>query len=112
MGTGTGMQQQSVTAASVPVEKVDTGSSTLNKEINNFYKCVSDTHKDPPSLSTTDNCFTSNVDSGGSNGFIHEFVPGAIIIPHIHTEIIHSFNQQHHFFIFRHHFGDRHDFFH
>ena len=58
----------SVAAQSVPLTEIDTGSSSLNHEISNFYKCVTDTHKDPPSISVVDQCYSDNVQGGGSSG--------------------------------------------
>ena len=97
---------QSVAAASVPQTPVDTGSKVLNHQISNFYKCVSDTHKDPPPLFVVDSCFNNNVSTNG-----HLFTPNfSFEIPFHHFEeqppsiIVHSFNHHHHFFIFHHHF--------
>lgn len=58
----------SVAAQSVPLTEIDTGSSSLNHDISNFYKCVTDTHKDPPSISVVDQCYSDNVQGEGSSG--------------------------------------------
>jgi hypothetical protein len=61
----------SVAAQSVPLTKIDTGSSSLNHDISNFYNCVTDTHKDPPSISVVDQCYSDNVQGGGSSDSSH-----------------------------------------
>lgn len=53
---------------SVSQEKVSTGDSSLNKEINKFYSCVSRTHKDPPTLEKVDSCYYEGVGGSGSIG--------------------------------------------
>ena len=58
----------SVAAQSVPLTEIDTGSSSLNHDISNFYNCVTDTHKDPPSISVVDQCYSDNVQGGGISG--------------------------------------------
>ena len=58
----------SVAAQSVPLTEIDTGSSSLNHDISSFYNCVTDTHKDPPSISVVDQCYSDNVQGGGSSG--------------------------------------------
>lgn len=55
---------------SVVQEKVNTGNSNLDKEINKFYSCISKTHQDPPSLEKVDNCYSQTLggtDIGGSS---------------------------------------------
>jgi hypothetical protein len=58
----------SVAAQSVPLTEIYTGSNSLNHDISNFYNCVTDTHKDPPSISVVDQCYSDNVQGGGSSG--------------------------------------------
>lgn len=98
---------QSVAAASVPIQKVDTGNTSLDHRITNFYKCVSDTHKDPPPISKVNDCYFSNV--GTETGFQPEFIP-SFSFHHFDEQppsiIVHSFNG-HHFFVFHHHDGIR-----
>jgi len=53
---------------SVSQEKVSTGDSGLNKGINNFYSCVSKTHKDPPTIEKVDSCYYKGVGGGSSIG--------------------------------------------
>ncbi len=52
-------------AALPPViqEQVSTGNPNLDKQINEFYHCISKTHEDPPSIQTVDKCYNQN--SGG-----------------------------------------------
>jgi hypothetical protein len=49
-------------AALPPViqEEVNTGNPNLDKQINEFYHCISHTHEDPPSIQTVDNCYNQN----------------------------------------------------
>jgi hypothetical protein len=88
----------SVFAASgtVTQESVHTGNHDLDKQINNFYQCVSDTHKDPPPLFVVDQCYSDNVGHGGFTTFIphneHHFFHFNEVPPSI---IIHSFNHHH-----------------
>lgn len=88
------LSSQSALAVTVVQIKVDTGNSSLDQKINNFYKCISDTGKDPPTLKVTDNCFTDNV----SHDFISTFIP-AFRFHHFdsqpHSEILSSFNHSH-----------------
>lgn len=44
-------------------EQVNTGNPNVDKQINEFYHCISRTHEDPPSIQTVDNCYYQN--SGG-----------------------------------------------
>ena len=53
---------------SVSQEKVSTGYSGLNKGINNFYSCVSKTHKDPPTIEKVDSCYYKGVGGSSSIG--------------------------------------------
>jgi hypothetical protein len=41
-------------------EEVNTGNPNLDKQINEFYHCISKTHEDPPSIQTVDNCYSQN----------------------------------------------------
>jgi hypothetical protein len=43
--------------ASVVQEQVSTSNLNLDKEINEFYHCISKTHEDPPSIQSVDNCY-------------------------------------------------------
>ncbi len=51
---------------SVTQEKVSTGDSSLDKQINKFYGCISKTHQDPPNVEKVDSCYYQGV--GGSGG--------------------------------------------
>jgi hypothetical protein len=51
---------------SVVQEQVNTGNSNLDKEINNFYNCISKTHQDPPSINKVDNCYSQALGGSGS----------------------------------------------
>lgn len=51
---------------SVTQEKVSTGDSGLDKQINTFYSCISKTHQDPPTIEKVDSCYYQGV--GGSGG--------------------------------------------
>ncbi len=51
---------------SVVQEQVNTGNSNLDKEINNFYYCISKTHQDPPSINKVDNCYSQALGGSGS----------------------------------------------
>lgn len=54
---------------SVTQEKVSTGDSGLDKQINKFYSCISKTHQDPPTIEKVDSCYYQGVGgSGGSGG--------------------------------------------
>ena len=61
--------------ASVVQEQVNTGNPNLDKEINNFYSCISKTHQDPPSIQIVDNCYyqtsTGGINSGNDNNNNH-----------------------------------------
>jgi hypothetical protein len=52
-------------AGPVIQEPVDTGNPHLDKAINKFYNCLSDTHEDPPTVQKGDDCYHQTV---GSNG--------------------------------------------
>ncbi|MGC2680483.1 MAG: hypothetical protein WA323_01355 [Candidatus Nitrosopolaris sp.] len=52
-------------AGPVIQEPVDTGNPHLDKTINKFYNCLSDTHEDPPTVQKVDDCYHQTV---GSNG--------------------------------------------
>jgi hypothetical protein len=66
-GMGSGGYGGMVHGGSGPViqETVDTGNHDLDKAINSFYNCLSDTHEDPPTVQKVDNCYHQTV---GSNG--------------------------------------------
>ena len=51
---------------SVTQEKVSTGDSSFDKEINKFYSCISKTHQDPPTIEKVDSCYYQGI--GGSVG--------------------------------------------
>ncbi len=53
---------------SVVQEQVNTGNSRLDKEINNFYSCISKTHQDPPSINKVDDCYSQAFGGGYSGG--------------------------------------------
>lgn len=67
--------------ASVTQQPVNTGNTALDKQIETFYKCVSDTGQDPPSIQVTDGCFFDNVSGNHMSSSTHH-----------HTHIIESFN--------------------
>lgn len=48
-------------------EKVNTGNSNPDKEINKFYSCISKAHQDPPTLEKVDSCYNQTVGGTGSN---------------------------------------------
>jgi hypothetical protein len=50
---------------SVAQEKVNSGSSSLDKEINKFYSCISRTHQDPPTIEKVDSCYYQGVGGSG-----------------------------------------------
>jgi len=50
---------------SVVQEQVRTGNSSLDKEINKFYNCISKTHQDHPSITKVDKCYSQTL--GGSD---------------------------------------------
>jgi hypothetical protein len=66
-GMGSGGYGGMVHGGAGPViqETVDTGNHDLDKAINSFYNCLSDTHEDPPTVQKVDNCYYHTV---GSNG--------------------------------------------
>ena len=71
-------------------ETVQTGSHTLDSQINAFYKCISDTHKDPPPILTVDQCFNDTVNSNSNYQLPFPFPfyhPSEIIVNH-HSKII------------------------
>jgi hypothetical protein len=74
-------------------ETVHTGSHTLDSQINAFYKCISDTHKDPPPLFIVDQCFNDNVNSNFQLPlpFPFHLHPHSEIIVNHHSEIINGF---------------------
>jgi hypothetical protein len=74
-------------------ETVHTGSQTLDNQINAFYKCISDTHKDPPPLFIVDQCFNDNVNSNFQLPlpFPFHLHPHSEIIVNHHSEIINGF---------------------
>ena len=74
-------------------ETVNTGSHTLDSQINAFYKCISDTHKDPPPEFIVDQCFNDNVNSNSNSNFQFHFpfFPHSEITVHHHSEIINGF---------------------
>ena len=49
---------------SVTQEKVSTGDSGLDQQINKFYSCISKTHQDPPTIQIVDNCYSQNSVAG------------------------------------------------
>ncbi len=53
---------------SVVQEQVRTGNTSLDKEINKFYSCISKTHQDPPSLEKVDNCYSLAFGGSGIAG--------------------------------------------
>jgi len=53
---------------SVVQEKVSSGNSGLDKNINSFYSCISKTHQDPPTREKVDNCYYQTVTGGSNNG--------------------------------------------
>lgn len=85
-------------SGAVSLEKVSTGSSNLNHDITDFYKCISDTHKDPPSLSVIHQCYSDNVQGDSSSSSSFSSSPGTlseipiIIQHHHHSIIIEGFN--------------------
>ena len=66
-GMGSGGYGGMVHGGAGPViqETVDTGNHDLDKAINSFYNCLSDTHEDPPTVQKVDNCYYQTL-SGGS----------------------------------------------
>ncbi len=74
-------------------ETVNTGSHTLDSQINAFYNCISDTHKDPPPLFIVDLCFNDNVNSNSNYQlpFPFPFHPHSEIIVNHHSKIINGF---------------------
>jgi hypothetical protein len=52
-------------AGPVIQEPVDTGNPHLDKAINKFYKCLSHTHEDPPTLQRVDDCYYQTLASNG-----------------------------------------------
>jgi hypothetical protein len=42
---------------SVTQEQVNTGNPILDKEINQFYSCISKAHQDPPTIEKVDSCY-------------------------------------------------------
>jgi len=58
---------------SVAQEQVRTGNSSLDKEINKFYSCISKTHQDPPSIEKVENCYSQAL---GGSGTIDSGVTG------------------------------------
>ena len=42
---------------SVTQEEVNTGNPILDKEINQFYSCISKAHLDPPTIEKVDSCY-------------------------------------------------------
>ncbi|SRR5690348_10448325 len=50
---------------SVTQEKVSTGDSGLDQQINKFYSCISKTHQDPPTIEKVDSCYYQGVDGSG-----------------------------------------------
>jgi hypothetical protein len=53
---------------SVTQEKVSTGDSGLDKQINKFYSCISKTHQDPPTIEKVDSCYYQGVGGSGGGG--------------------------------------------
>lgn len=62
---------------SVAQEQVRTGNSSLDKEINKFYSCISKTHQDPPSIEKVDNCYSQALGGSGIAGGINTIDSGA-----------------------------------
>lgn len=71
---------------SVTQEQVKTGNSGLDKEINNFYNCISKTHQDPPSIDKIDNCYSQSfgVDYNGGSTTNSGVTPTFTSTPSIH----------------------------
>ncbi len=61
---------------SVAQEQVRTGNSSLDKEINKFYSCISKTHQDPPSIEKVDNCYSQALGGSGIAGGINTIDSG------------------------------------
>jgi hypothetical protein len=57
-------------------QQVKTGSSSLDKEINKFYNCISKTHQDPPSINKVDNCYSHALGGSGTAGGINTIDSG------------------------------------
>ena len=74
-------------------ETVNTGSQTLDSQINAFYKCISDTHKDPPTIVIVDQCFNDNVNSNSNLQLPSPFPfhPNSEIVVNHHSKIISGF---------------------
>lgn len=74
-------------------ETVQTGSHTLDSQINAFYKCISDTHKDPPSILIVDQCFNDNVNSNSNYQLPSPFPfhPNSELVVNHHSKIINGF---------------------
>ena len=74
-------------------ETVQTGTHTLDSQINSFYKCISDTHKDPPPVFLVDQCFNDNVNSNSNYQLPlpFPFNPHSEIIVNHHSRIINGF---------------------
>ena len=53
---------------SVVQEKVNSGSSSLDREINSFYSCISKTHQDPPTIDKVDSCYYQGLGGSGVGG--------------------------------------------
>src|ERR671923_1016194 len=53
---------------SVTQEQVNTGNPILDKEINQFYSCISKTHQDPPTIEKVDNCYYQTIGGGTNSG--------------------------------------------
>ena len=50
----------------VTQEKVSTGNSNLDKEVNGFYSCISKTHQDPPTIEKVNSCYYQALGGPGS----------------------------------------------
>jgi hypothetical protein len=51
----------------VSQEKVSTGNSNLDKEVNTFYSCISKTHQDPPTIDKVDSCYYQALGGSGTS---------------------------------------------
>ena len=45
-------------------EQVNTGNTELDKQISNFYSCISKTHLDPPTIQVVDGCYSQQQIAG------------------------------------------------
>ena len=72
---------------SVAQERVSTGNSNLDKEINKFYNCISKTHQDPPSIEKVDSCYYQGLGGSDSRPYYWRYNYKRALVQHLHQNL-------------------------